>query len=77
MRVSLYVSKITKEETNKGTTYKVTLKSSDENTKMQFKLSEENWEKFRDNYTIFLGAELIFELYSPQRKMSEFVEGKQ
>ncbi|MCD6255128.1 MAG: hypothetical protein J7J44_02515 [Deltaproteobacteria bacterium] len=75
------ISKITKEQNleKKQTTYKILLrgKGEDGEIKLSMKFSEENFKRFKANFTLQEGA--IFELIlrQTQSKMDEFLGGEE
>ncbi|MCD6484085.1 MAG: hypothetical protein J7L47_03125 [Candidatus Odinarchaeota archaeon] len=72
MKEELKVYKITRDQTEDETVYKVHLKSKDKNIKLAIKISENDWPSFKEEYDIQLRSRLIFELKNPQTKMSDY-----
>ncbi|MCD6484578.1 MAG: hypothetical protein J7L47_05640 [Candidatus Odinarchaeota archaeon] len=76
IKEKLRVTKITRDDNweKDRVTFKVTLKSRDDNIKLTLHMNEQEFNKFESDYAIHPGVELLFLLKRFQRTLDEFEE---
>ena len=72
MFAEVYVTKIVQSKTSKENVYKITMKSRDENVKVQIKVDADNWDTFQSEHSVDVDTLLVLELRNPQTKIIEY-----
>ena len=72
MFAEVYVTKIVQSKTSKENVYKITMKSRDENVKVQIKVDADNWDAFQSEHSVDVDTLLVLELRNPQTKIIEY-----